>query len=128
MGRFFFTRSQRLLNAAAYTQVFNNAQAKISHSAFLILANRAEDPEQQGRLGLIAAKKNLKRAVQRNAFKRQVRESFRLHQQQLAGVNIVVMARSGAQNLTDQAFRAEIDAAWDRLNRRLSRDKAPETP
>jgi ribonuclease P protein component len=48
------------------------------------------------RLGLVVAKKHLKRAVDRNRFKRLVRESFRSHQEQLAGLDVVVLARNGA--------------------------------
>jgi len=123
VGGFSFTRNQRLLNATAYAQVFDQVEAKVSHQAFLILASRSE-PTQPGRVGLIAAKKHLKRAVDRNSFKRQVRDSFRLHQQELAGINIVVMARSGAKTLARPELRTAIDEAWPRLIRRLS--KAPD--
>jgi len=113
-----FQRQQRLLNGRDYTQVFDHNQAKISHSCFLILALRTS-PASPARLGLIAAKKHLKRAVQRNHFKRITRESFRHHQHALVGIELIVMARSGALNATAAELRTALDQAWPRLCKRL---------
>ena len=117
MGEFSFKRPQRLLNASEFQQVFDHVDAKVGHQAFLILATC--NSRSHGRLGLIVAKKHLKRAVARNAFKRQVRESFRIHQAMLGGIDLIVMARAGAQTFTPQALRAEIEKAWPRLRKRL---------
>ena len=118
MGSFAFKRQQRLLNSAEFTSVFNNVEAKISHNAFLILANRSSELPFP-RLGLIAAKKNLKLAVQRNSFKRIVRESFRCQQDLPAAVNVIVMSRSGAGQISNAELRAALDNAWRRLVKRL---------
>ena len=117
MGEFSFNRTQRLLNASEFKQVFDHVDAKVGHQAFLILATR--NNRSNARLGLIVAKKHLKRAVARNAFKRQVRESFRNHQTLLEGIDLIVMARAGAQTFTPQGLRAEIEKAWPRLRKRL---------
>lgn len=45
------------------------------------------------RLGIVVAKKNVKLAVARNRLKRIVRESFRLQQQSLHGLDIVVVIK-----------------------------------
>lgn len=114
-----FSRRLRLLNAHDFKRVFDQADIKISHNALLILARRTS-PDTAGRLGLIVAKKNLKLAVDRNQFKRQVRESFRLHQLQIQGVDLIVMARSGSRDLDGPALRAIIDQSWGRLFKRLA--------
>ncbi len=119
MNSYNFQRQQRLLNASDYTQVFDNVDTKISQSAFLILAHRSSD-QSSARLGLIAAKKHLRLAVQRNTFKRIVRESFRHNQQELAGVHLVVMARSGAAKASPQDLRRSLDQVWPRLCKRLA--------
>lgn len=126
MKPFPFRRQQRLLNARDYTQVFDHTEAKISHSCFLILARRS--PQPTARIGLIAAKKHLKHAVDRNRFKRITRESFRLHQQQLTGIELIVMARSGALTATPAELRLALDQAWPRLCKRLAPVQTPDSP
>lgn len=70
------------------------------------------------RLGLAVPKRHLRRAVDRNRFKRIVRESFRLHQADLAGLDIVVLARHGSANFDARHLRASIDRQWDFIRRR----------
>ena len=70
------------------------------------------------RLGLAAAKRNLPRAVDRNRFKRIVRESFRAHQERLAGLDLVVIARRDAATADRGALRASIDRQWSIIRRR----------
>lgn len=122
MNRLTFKRQQRLLNAADYTGVFDHVDIKISHPSYLLLARRVP-ASPQARLGLIAAKKHLKLAVQRNRFKRTVRESFRLNQHSLAGVDLILMARSGAAQASPAELRAAVDQAWQRLAKRLCQEQ-----
>lgn len=87
-----FQRHQRLLNRAAFQGVFDQADFKVSYPEFLILARPTADSD-EARLGLIVAKKNIKTAAKRNHFKRLARESFRLNQHRLQGLDIIVMSR-----------------------------------
>lgn len=106
-----FSRSQRLLTSRDFKATFNQAKIRFSTPVLLILVAEqvSNSPESDqisataehlettpARLGLVVAKKHLKRAVDRNRFKRLVRESFRSHQEQLAGLDVVVLARNGA--------------------------------
>jgi len=61
----------------------------------LALPNQLKHP----RLGLVVRKKFIKKAVDRNQFKRIVRETFRLHQHDLPDIDIVVMNRAGSDRL-----------------------------
>jgi len=73
------------------------------------------------RLGLAVAKKHLKRAADRNLAKRIIRESFRLQQNNLCGIDIVAMVKKGIQ-LRDQTMLArDLDALWLRLNRKCEK-------
>jgi ribonuclease P protein component len=77
--------------------VFEQPSIKISNAFFLILArqNQLAIP----RLGLVIAKKNLKKAVDRNKVKRVSREFFRLHQQWLQGYDWIVLTRPQVKTL-----------------------------
>jgi ribonuclease P protein component len=67
-----------------------------------------------GRLGLAVSKKALRRAVDRNRMKRQIREAFRQRRARLAGQDIVVMVRR-------EVATAERATVWAALNRLLDR-------
>lgn len=59
-------------------------------------------------MGIVASKKSVGNAPQRNRAKRLLRELFRLHRDAFpGGVDVVVIARTGADALTLDAVRAE---------------------
>jgi len=62
----------------------------------------------QPRLGIIAAKSALRRAVDRNRGKRIVREAFRRAQEQLGAVDVVVQLRKGLAKRDNAAVREEL--------------------
>jgi ribonuclease P protein component len=70
------------------------------------------------RLGLAIAKRQLKRAVDRNLIKRLARESFRLNQQVIGHFDVVVMVRSGIERLERQKVRKAFDRFWQELAER----------
>ena len=114
-----FGRKSRLLTAADYKAVFGKAEIKVSCPQLLILATKSgyETP----RLGLVIAKKHVRQAVQRNRLKRLIRESFRKHQQLLIEVDIVILARPGADTLENNVFTTLIEKLWQDLIRRQRR-------
>ncbi len=115
-----FDKSLRLLNAADYKAVFDNARLKVSSPQVLFLATPNGKP--YPRLGLVVAKKNARLAVQRNRIKRIARESFRLRQHQLGGIDTIVLARRGLDELDNQAMQELFAGLWQQLKRRA--DKA----
>ncbi len=70
-----------------------------------------------GRLGLAVSKKVSMRALDRNRIKRHVRESFRLCQGNLAGLDIVVMANPAAKQSAPPALRDSLNQHWERIVR-----------
>ena len=90
-----FGTELRLRCAAHYKGVFDGALFKVHQPHFLFLAKRSELPN--SRLGLVVAKKKVRRAHERNRVKRLARESFRLHQQQLDDLDIVIMPKMGVE-------------------------------
>jgi ribonuclease P protein component len=116
--RFEFPRKCRLNHSKDYRRVFADGIGVASqHFVLLGRRNNGEKP----RLGLAVAKKHLKRATDRNLAKRIVRESFRLHQNTLSGIDIVAMVKRGTQSRDQKALKCDLDALWLRLNRKCGK-------
>ena len=114
-----FGRKLRLITASDFKAVFGQADYKVSCAQLLILAinNGDETP----RLGMVIAKKHVRLANSRNRLKRLIRESFRRHQQLLGGLDIVILARSGADSLDNESFTRLLEKLWQDLIRRRNR-------
>ncbi len=114
-----FPRTCRLLTAADYKAVFDSTELKVSSKYFLILA-RVTEPS-SARIGLIIAKKNVKKAVQRNRLKRQIRQAFRTHKDQLDRLDLVVLAKKDADKLTNPAVASQLSHLWHDMSVKLAR-------
>jgi ribonuclease P protein component len=132
-----FPRHARLLLPAEYDRVFAagkrfsgpnvtlvaarcNVVGKLSAGTTPAPAGKAPKAPQLSRssnakLGLALAKKQIKRAHERNRVKRHVREQFRQHRLALFGVEVVAMARNPAQKMTNAALKSEIDRLIQRM-------------
>lgn len=113
-----FGKSSRLLNAGDYKAVFDAAQFKASNQHVLFLAR--PNGMQHSRLGLVIAKKNVRLAVQRNRIKRLLRESFRA-QQGSPGIDIVVLARRGLDNIENAALHKQFSRLLKELQGKAKR-------
>ena len=118
MASFAFSKARRLLIPAAFKRVFDAAPLRVSSKELLILArpNELDYP----RLGLVIAKKHVRRANQRNRIKRITRETFRL---QLPvdsgfGVDVIVLARGGLDRLDNPALHELLTQLWRQLQRK----------
>lgn len=121
-----FPKSLRLLEAVQFQQVFDDAPFRASHQHFLILA-RANQLE-VGRLGLVIAKKHLRLAVERNRFKRLIRESFRLRQTAFIGLDVIVLSRKGLENLGNAEFSQQLDQQWQRIFKKARQHRLRSQP
>jgi ribonuclease P protein component len=108
-----FPRSHRLLDSAQFTPLFEKPQWRASSQHFLLLV--AENDLAAARLGIVVGKRRVKRAVDRNLLKRLIRESFRHRQDNLAGLDIVVLVRANSNHPDRQAIAAELDKVWAKL-------------
>ena len=115
MTLYSFSTEVRLRCAADYQGVFNGALFKVHQPHFLFLAKPSEHAK--SRLGVIVAKKKVRRAHERNRVKRLARESFRLHQQQLDDLDIVVMPKVGIEAVPNAELHQQLQFAWQKLNR-----------
>jgi ribonuclease P protein component len=116
-----FAKSRRLLNAKAYQAVFDHVDWKVSNKYLLCLTR--DNGLNHPRLGLVIAKKNVRLAVQRNRVKRIIRESFRLHQQQLPNIDVIVLARAHIDQLDNQQVAKQIEQCWDKLIKKVNNPK-----
>jgi ribonuclease P protein component len=112
-----FRRAYRLLKTDEFSSVFRLRQSR-SNGYFQVYA-RPNDLD-HARLGLVVGKKVAKRANRRNYIKRTVREWFRLHQHDFAGIDFVVRAKLAYT----RDNRAEAMTALDALFAKLARCRA----
>ena len=108
---FRFPRTNRLLSGAAFKRVFQ-APIKSSDAYFTVLARTAAC-DTPARMGLAIARKQLKRAVDRNRIKRLVRETFRM--QAPVPLDYVVMTRNTVRKLTNAELQASLIRHFQRI-------------
>ena len=115
---FSFTKADRLLHSSDFTPVFDDAPFRASHPQFLILSR--PNALGQPRLGLVIAKKNVHRAVNRNRLKRLIRESFRGKQHHLPAIDAIVLARRGTENLNNSEIHNILNDLWKRVAKKAT--------
>ena len=121
---FSFAKQCRLLCAADYGPVFEQADFKVSSKTILILARR--NTHGIPRLGLVISKKNVRLAVDRNRIKRLVRESFRTSKD-LPSVDIVFLARRGLAEQSNVDLSHEIKRLWGVLSKKARKTEHAST-
>lgn len=107
-----FGRRQRLRTPAEYRRVFDNARRYADK--YLLLLVRENDLS-TARLGLALARRKIPTAAARNRIKRIVRESFRRRQEQLAGLDIVVLAQTDLSQVANHVLFESLEKHWARI-------------
>ncbi len=110
-----FSRSSRLTSAADFQPVFKE-NFRISDDCFTILVSRKKG--NCARLGFAIAKKQLKRAVDRNRIKRLIRESFRNNLKDLPDHDLVVMVRFKILSLSNPEIFSRLRKHWSSVQRK----------
>ena len=121
MTLYSFSTEVRIRCAADYKSVFDGALFKVHQPHFLFLARPTE--LHYSRLGIVVAKKKVRRAHERNRIKRLARESFRLHQQQLELLDIVVMPKIGIEDISNAELHQQLQIAWQKLQRQVKKHR-----
>ena len=120
-GRQRFSRQQRLLCASDYKAVFDSATFRVSHKYFLLLARLNVGP--RSRLGLVVAKKNLRRSVDRNRIKRVARNTFRTNPVKDLNIDVIFLSRRGINDLSASKQNQVLQEGWQQLMNRVSRQQ-----
>lgn len=110
-----FRRHHRLLTPEDFRRVFQQA-CKSTDAAFTVFAAPREAPGP--RLGIAVSKQRVRSAVQRNRIKRIIRESFRNHLSQLPGLDVIVMARQGADARPNAELFRALEKHWNKIARK----------
>jgi ribonuclease P protein component len=106
---FAYPRRLRLLKPQEFRAVFQQAKRLHNHGISLLrVPNNVGLP----RLGLVLAKREVGKAVNRNRFKRLIRESFRLHQHQLADYDMIVMLKRQCRDMPNVEFCECLEKLW----------------
>ncbi|HZD54480.1 MAG TPA: ribonuclease P protein component [Woeseiaceae bacterium] len=113
-GRHRLRKPNRLPDAAAFGRVFRGARKSRDH--FFTVLFKANGTR-VARLGLAISKKHCRLASGRNRLKRIVRESFRSHQEDLAGLDIVVIGQAAASGAENRTLFDSLDGHWQTIRR-----------
>jgi ribonuclease P protein component len=112
-----FTRQARLIKPGQYNRVFLSRK-RTKDKFFMLLHETGEC--NIARLGLAIAKKNVRKAVDRNRIKRLIRESFRNIRADLPAIDIVVMASREAATLNNRQILMCLNEHWLSLAKEYS--------
>lgn len=94
-------------------------QCRAERDAFFNVHVRSNDLG-HARLGITVSRRVSPKAVIRNRVKRVVRESFRLQQEQLKGLDVVVVARPPAAGPDRTVLREALQRHWKKAQRSCS--------
>ncbi len=102
-GRRGLTRNQRIVASADFQRIFGNGRKYVGKYVIMWI------DQGSGRVGVVAAKKTFRRAVDRNRAKRLMRESFRLTVPQSGDVgDIVLLGRRRILDVKMQEVKCEL--------------------
>jgi ribonuclease P protein component len=113
-----FPRSSRLTRADDFSSVFNSRKA--IKSAHFLLHYRPRAEGEEARLGVVVAKRFLRRAVDRNLLRRLARENFRRLRTGLDSRDLVLRLFSSPEKLDRHALGEEIGTLLGRTRIRRS--------
>ena len=88
-----FTVAQRIPRAEGYGACLKSHMLSDKCFKLFFMPNHSK----KARLGIVVAKRNIPKAVDRNKTKREIRELFRIHQLKDYGLDLVVMTRNGGR-------------------------------
>ena len=120
MLRYKLRPHNRLKTSQEFQTVFDHNSLRVSSPSLLILAKQSQ--LEHARIGLVIRKKNIRLAHDRNKTKRVIRESFRHLQNQLVGLDCVVLTRPQITEHSAKELRILVDQMFDSLAKKYQID------
>lgn len=112
-----FRASQRIRATADFDNVYKNGRR--AGDAFFGIAFRT-NAAGLVRLGMSVGARAIGNSVARNRLRRLIRESFRLRQRELPGIDIVITARPGAKTAAPDELKKSLESHWQYLIRKCA--------
>jgi ribonuclease P protein component len=112
-----FGRAFKINQSSQYSSVFNNADFRVSSPNLTFIVK--ENKHSHARIGVVVAKKNIRRAVDRNLVKRIVKESFRKGEVSTLTVDIVVLVRGNLMRLNRKQQNEDLSFLWQSLIKKI---------
>lgn len=110
-----FPADHRIPTSKGYAHCLKSSSISNSYYKIFFLPNQ----ESSSRLGIIASKRLMHRAIDRNTNKRVIRELFRKHNIKLKGLDLVVMVRRTEKPVLTLQL-SELTNLFDRLEARCA--------
>ncbi|MBC7697864.1 MAG: ribonuclease P protein component [Bacteroidia bacterium] len=116
MALFRFTKPAKLIKTDEFSSVFNfRKRISAQHLAIHYQPNT----KQHARLGLVVGKKTAKSSVSRNYMRRVLREFFRLNQQEICHVDLVIRVQKKFEKKAFGQIKLEFDSLIAKINQRM---------
>ncbi|RLA07642.1 MAG: ribonuclease P protein component [Gammaproteobacteria bacterium] len=110
----------KLKNASDYSLCFDRSKNKSffnSQFVMLVVKNNCKT----ARLGFAIAKKNIKKATDRNLIKRIICESFIHNVETLPNFDIVFLAQKARTKNNKKQMRDDVEQLWQKLRQKYSK-------
>ena len=103
------------LHTAAEFERARRARDRLMDDLFVVQCVKNE--KREARLGMAVAIRAAGNAVSRNRLRRLIRESFRMHRQEMPAVDVLVTARAAAAKAGNSAIFESLARHWRALGR-----------
>lgn len=103
-------RAGQKLHTAAEFERARRGRERVSDGLFQV--QRVANEAGEARLGMAVSMRAAGNAVRRNRIRRLIRESFRMHRQELPAVDLLVTARAAAAAATNREVFASLERHW----------------
>ena len=108
-------RSGHKLHTAAEFERARRARERLTDDLFVVQCVKNEKSE--ARLGMAVGLRAAGNAVIRNRLRRLIRESFRMHRQEMPAVDVLVTARAAAAKAGNRAILDSLVRHWRAIAR-----------